>query len=278
MSGILFLKTRKLQELKEFYVNKLSCDIWLEQVDCIIFRHGNFIFGFCERDVAEIEAMLTFFYDTRENVDKMYNALKPIAISSPVENDKYNIYQFFANDPEGRTIEFQYFNKPVINYLHGDQLLMSRRSIRKFTNENIPDKTLQTIVELSRYAPTAHNSQPYYFKYIYDRDTLDWLVDFKGRNARPIGRARMAVAICADPEISERYIQDGCIAAYHFMLAAWFHGLGTCWIADMDKDEVKNKLSIPQNHYLVTVTPLGFPQEHTVDIPERNEWKEFVKE
>jgi hypothetical protein len=42
-----------LAGLREFYQNKVGCEVWLQQEDCIIMRHGNFLFGFCQRDEAD---------------------------------------------------------------------------------------------------------------------------------------------------------------------------------------------------------------------------------
>ncbi|MBN1212909.1 MAG: nitroreductase family protein, partial [candidate division Zixibacteria bacterium] len=231
MSGILFLKTRMLEELKNFYIQRIGCELWLDQGDCLIFRHHNFLFGFCRRDEVENKAMLTFFYESRDEIDRMYDRLKESAMNKPALNEKYHIYQFFALDPENRPVEFQYFDHAVSEYMTGDKLLLSRRSIRKFENRTIPDDLLDKVFEFSRWAPTARNTQPYYFKIIKDRAVLEFLSQTRGDSTKPIGNAPLAVAICADPNVSNRYIQDGCIAAYHFILAAWFYGLGTCWIA-----------------------------------------------
>ena len=94
MSGILFLKTRMLEKLKDFYTRQIGCELWLDQGDCLIFRHQNFLFGFCQRDEAENKAMLTFFYESRDEVDLMYDRLKDIAFNKPALNEKYHIYQF----------------------------------------------------------------------------------------------------------------------------------------------------------------------------------------
>jgi hypothetical protein len=53
--------------------------------------------------------MITFFYPTKEDVDAIYDMLKHISTSEPKVFEKYEIYQFFAQDPEGRAIEFQAF-------------------------------------------------------------------------------------------------------------------------------------------------------------------------
>ena len=109
MSGIVFFKTKIREKIVEFYVNKVEMSIWLEQKDCTILKHGNLLLGFCQRDKPDIEGMITFFYPTREEVDKMYERFKKISNGPPKENPRYQIYHFFTKDPEGRNLEFQHF-------------------------------------------------------------------------------------------------------------------------------------------------------------------------
>jgi len=277
MSGILFLKTKQLQAVRDFYQSRISCEIWRDQGDCVILRHGNFLFGFCERETVDTEGMLTFFYDSKEEVDRMYALLEPISTTQPKMNARYNIYQFFATDPEGRALEFQYFADRVSTYRPGGDLLLTRRSVREFTDEHIPVEVLEEILDISRFAPTARNSQSYYFKIIKDRQLLAWLSTVRGSSTGPLGRASLAVAICSDPAVSGRHEQDACIATYHFILAAWFYGAGTCWIGGMNTDEVKAKLGIPIEHYLATVTPLGYPKEGHIPVPERKSLADFIR-
>ena len=113
MSGIVFFGTNKLTELTDFYHKKIGCDIWLEQADCRIFRHNNFLLGFCTRKKIDINGIITFFFSNRREVDRFYEKYRSIAETPPVNNEKYNIYHFFIRDPEGRKVEFQYFNSPV---------------------------------------------------------------------------------------------------------------------------------------------------------------------
>ena len=110
MAGIVFLRTNDLKKIKEFYTDVLSATIWIDQQDCVIFKHDNLLFGFCQRE-GKIGTgwLLTFFYQTTEEVDTIYERIKPQAASIPSKNDRYNIYQFFAKDPEGRDLEFQTF-------------------------------------------------------------------------------------------------------------------------------------------------------------------------
>lgn len=110
MAGIVFLKTKNIQKTKEFYRNIINAQVWLDQRDCIIFKHDNFLFGFCERE-GEVDKgwLLTFFYQSPTEVDAMYEKIKDSATTKPSKNEKYEIYQFFAKDSEGRDLEFQAF-------------------------------------------------------------------------------------------------------------------------------------------------------------------------
>jgi len=269
MSGILFLKTADLNGVTGFYLNSVGCQLWLEQPDCRIFRHGNFLFGFCRGDSAETNGVLTFFYPSKGQVDNMYSGLQDIAREAPRMNEKYNIYHFYAKDPEGRDVEFQYFNHTLKGYLAGDDLLLTRRSMRKFLDQDVSDQMIRLVVDMTRFAPTSRNTQGFYFKIIRDPEMLQKLSELRGSSSAPIANASVAIAICSDSEITKRHIQDACIGAYHFMLSAWFHGLGTVWIAAMDREDVKQMLKIPQDHYIATITPLGYPEVTFKQPPER---------
>jgi len=260
MNGIIFFFFFKLAEVIAFYTRTLGMAIWLEQADCVILQKGNLLLGFCQRDTIDARGIITIFTETRDEVDQLYGRLLDRSEKKPVFNDTYRIYQFFARDPEGRAVEIRWFNHGLNPYRSGTDLLMSRRSIRSFTSEPIPDDLLHRVLDSTRYAPSARNSQPVYFVAVRTQEMLRALANVRAA-AAPIARAPMALAIVADPEISRRAVQDGDIAAYHLLLAAWDYGLGTCWIADMDCPEVKKILNVPEHHYISTVTPLGWPAE-----------------
>ena len=113
MSGIIFLKCLDLEKVKDFYMGIVGMKVWLEQPGISILRHGNMLLGFQQGDSVDSGCLITFFYETREEVDAMYEKLRPSAVSPPKVNDKYCIYNFFAHDPEDRDIEFQAFLHPV---------------------------------------------------------------------------------------------------------------------------------------------------------------------
>jgi len=107
--GIVFIRTANLDTLKDFYIDHVGCTLWMDQGGCAIFQHGNMLLGFCQADEPEIKGVYTFFYTDKNQVDVMYEKFKEIADGPPRDNPKYLIYHFYSTDPEGRSIEFQYF-------------------------------------------------------------------------------------------------------------------------------------------------------------------------
>jgi catechol 2,3-dioxygenase-like lactoylglutathione lyase family enzyme len=113
MSGIVFYKTKDIDRIKEFYISKIGMEIWLEQADCIILKHGNMLIGFCSHQETETGGVIGFFYKNTDQVYDMYKKLRLVAQDEPTVNEKYKIYHFFARDPDDRTIEFQTFLRQV---------------------------------------------------------------------------------------------------------------------------------------------------------------------
>ena len=115
MAGLVFLKTMDMNNILNFYKQKIDMKTWLIQPDIEILSHDNLLIGFHKHEKIDKDGMITFFYNTREEVDIMYEKLKEVAESAPKENKKYKIYNFFAKDPEGRNIEIQSFLHPIKN-------------------------------------------------------------------------------------------------------------------------------------------------------------------
>lgn len=276
MSGIVFLKTRCLDDLSEFYLGKLGMDLWLDQGGCRIFQSGNLILGFCQRDEADLGGTITFFYPDRADVDAAYIRCQDIALEKPKLNPNYRIYHFYARDPEGRSLEFQHFEHDLEPYLNAKENLIQRRSIRSYLPDPVPKELLDRVFEMCRYSPTARNLQAYYYIVISNSQVIDEIVKLRGPAGEPLRAAPLAIAVVASGEISRRVVQDACIAAYHLLLAAHIHGLGTCWVTDMDNDPVKELLGIPTEDYVACLTPIGWPAERK-PVPQRHQVSEFVR-
>lgn len=109
MSGIVFFRTQDRSRVVDWYLNGFDVEVWLEQTGCTILSFDGFRFGFCDGEETEAEGILTFVYDTSGDVDRLHEQLGAAAREEPHENEQYRIYQFFATDPDGRTVEIQSF-------------------------------------------------------------------------------------------------------------------------------------------------------------------------
>jgi catechol 2,3-dioxygenase-like lactoylglutathione lyase family enzyme len=109
MAGIVFLGTTDLDRIKDFYVERVGMDHWLAQEGIAILRHENMLIGFQKKSEADTDALLTFYYPERSDVDRAFARFKDEALHPPRERPQFRIYNFFARDPEGRMIEFQTF-------------------------------------------------------------------------------------------------------------------------------------------------------------------------
>ena len=118
-SFITFLRTEDLEKTTNFYVNLLDCKLVLDQGLCKIFQtaKGSYL-GFCSHEFLNKDknsVCLTFVCDSKEEVDEWYQKLRSrnvVIKEPPKENTKYKIYNLFASDPNGITIEIQYFLHP----------------------------------------------------------------------------------------------------------------------------------------------------------------------
>ena len=116
--GLIFIKTNDRPGIVKFYQDKIDMKVWLEQPEITILSHGNLLIGFHQQPettpIITEGIMYTFVYPSREEVDAMYERFRyTTADGPPRDNPKYRIYQFFAQDPEGRQLEFQAFLHPL---------------------------------------------------------------------------------------------------------------------------------------------------------------------
>lgn len=107
--GIVFFGTERRATVVAFYTDVVGASVWLKQPDCTILSFAGFRFGFCDRDRTDDCGTVTFVFADRAGVDAAHDRLSAVARERPHENERYGIYQFFAEDPDGRTVECQAF-------------------------------------------------------------------------------------------------------------------------------------------------------------------------
>ncbi|MBO4866813.1 MAG: nitroreductase [Ruminococcus sp.] len=113
--------------------------------------------------------------------------------------------------------------------------IISRRSVRAFTDEMPTEEQLETILKAGTFAATGMNRQSPIMIAVTDKKVRD---ELSAMNARIMGKdesfdpfygAPAVIIVLADKSAST-YIYDGSLVMGNLMLAAHDVGLGSCWI------------------------------------------------
>jgi len=142
------------------------------------------------------------------------------------------------------------------------ECIRKRRDIRSFLKKEVPPYVIMKILEAGRLSPSAMNLQPWHFLVVHNKDTL-WELGQHCHSGMFVVDASFAMVIITDPTNKWHEI-DGARAVQNISLAAWNEGVGTCWIGSIDREKIMEKLDIPEELYVLTVLPFGYPEQFTV--------------
>ena len=178
-------------------------------------------------------------------------------------------------------------------------LMKGRRSIRKYLPKPVPKKTIEEILDIARYAPSASNGQPVEWLVIHDPKevrkvaglTIEWMRELAKSNHPLSAYAPRFIAgwengrdmICHEaPHLLVAHIpagnpmasNDAIIALTHVDIAAPAFGLGTCWaglvaMASFSHKPLQDFLSLPMGRVPAYAMMLGYPKHKPHQIPAR---------
>ena len=147
--------------------------------------------------------------------------------------------------------------------------IRTRRSIRQFKDDPVPEEKLQAVLEAGRSAPSAGNRQNWKFVVVKDKAIREKLVD-AANGQTFVGRAPVVIACCAPDPSQKWHMVDVAIAIDHMTLAAHSLGLGTCWVGAFNEAKVKDTLGIPDGVKIVQILPLGVPAASGTPKPRKS--------
>jgi nitroreductase len=179
------------------------------------------------------------------------------------------------------------------------EVIASRRSIRKFRQQDISADTIRLLLDTARLAPSGSNLQPARFVVAQShaaKEALGQCTPYKF-----IIKASVVFVCCADltaistrdkrmGELLEAGVFDGvevnsdsaslytsalmdaeaaraylsmnvAIAIEHIVLKAVDLGLGSCWLGRFDRDKLKEYLKLDDSIYPVVLLPVGYPDQ-----------------
>lgn len=159
------------------------------------------------------------------------------------------------------------------------EILKNRRSVRKYTQEQVSDAHLDAILEAGLYAPSGMNTQNTIMVAVRDKETRDQLSRMNaavmGTENDPFYGAPCVIVVLAEPE-RYTWLEDGALVMGNLMNAAYELGLGSCWIHRAQQmfasDEGKallRKWGLREDLKGVGNCILGYPEEVPEARPRR---------
>lgn len=153
--------------------------------------------------------------------------------------------------------------------------IMTRTSVRQYTDRPISADTLETLLKAGMAAPTAVNKQPWAFVVTTGRDALDSLATLQPR----LKTAAAAITVCGDMtraiegEGRDFWVQDCSAATENILLAAHALGLGAVWTGVYPIAErvgnVSRALALPDSVVPMCIIAVGYP---VADQEPKDKW------
>ena len=196
-----------------------------------------------------------------------------------------------------------------LNFLN---VFRSRRSVKEYLPKEVSNEVISRILEAGRWAPSAHNAQPWRFIVIQDSATKQklakamasrWDKDLSKNGVPKEQRESLAKAsverfenapiiiiVCLTMENMDEYpddrrkkieyvmaVQSVAAAIENMLLAAHGEGLGSCWFCAplFCQDVVRKILKIPQHVDPQALITLGYPADRP-NPPPRKTLEEIV--
>ncbi len=156
-------------------------------------------------------------------------------------------------------------------------VILTRRSIRKYTKQTIYDELIKELIESAVSAPSAGNQQPWQFIVIDDQEVLDETSEVLP-NGKLLKDADKAILVCGDLNLETHkgyWLIDCSVATQNILLAAHAKGLGACWLGVYPRDErVKNLQKLfktPEHVIPFSIVALGYPDEKSGKVDRYND-------
>ena len=165
--------------------------------------------------------------------------------------------------------------------------LLTRRSVRKYRDEAIPEDVLAKVIEAGTYAPTASGKQSPIIIAVTNKEVRDRLSRMNaavmGSSSDPFYGAPVVLVVLADKNNRNR-IYDGSCVMDNLLNAANAMGLGSCWIhrarevfETEEGIKILKDLGIEGEYEGIGNCILGYTDEKPVPVPRKEGYVWYIR-
>jgi len=145
--------------------------------------------------------------------------------------------------------------------------ILDRRSIRRYTTQDVEEKDVRMLLEAGMAAPSAGNERPWHFVVVRDRQLMQSIIEVHPY-AQMLKQSPVAVLICGDSTL-EKYpgfwVQDCSAAVENMLIMAVKLNLGAVWLGIYPIEErvrgLRQLLRLPENVIPFALVSIGHPDE-----------------
>ncbi|TQD25433.1 nitroreductase family protein [Methanolobus vulcani] len=174
--------------------------------------------------------------------------------------------------------------------------IKSRRSVREYTDEDVSDEDIKTIIDAGIHAPSGFDSQPWFFVVVKNREMMKRMSDHcKPRLLAMLDEATNDAAMEFKKELADEEFHifydapvliivlgnnasvtadiDCSLCAENMMLAAHSMDIGSCWIGTgcfiQDNPELLEELGITPDYRVIAPIIFGYPAKEYHETEKR---------
>ncbi len=171
-----------------------------------------------------------------------------------------------------------------------NEVIKTRRTVRRFKDQEVSDKMLDQLIEAVRWAPSWANTQCWEIVVVKDLELKEGLASTlsdKNPAIPAVAKAPLTLAVCARLGLSgyhkgqpmtkfgDWFMFDLGLATQNLCLTAHSMGLGSVIVGAFDHEEAGRLLKMPEGYEVVVLVPIGYPAQKPKP-PKRKDSREFV--
>ncbi len=146
-----------------------------------------------------------------------------------------------------------------------------RYSCKKFSDRQVEEEKLRSILNVGRLAPTAKNLQE---QHVYVIRSAEGLAKIDTLTPCRYGAPTVLVVAFDSKNVftypggkRDSGVEDATIVAAHMILAAADEGVDSCWVNFLDPEKMAKTLGLPENEEILMLMDLGYAADGAGPLP-----------